>query len=105
MKTKGTDKRVRGLFPFEVGCKVDNLTPEKKLIVVNTQELSRKRIGFIRLQPKLRLKDCDLHIGYWNIRTLLQLGKMNKVADEIAKYGLWIFQNQTQPRARNVNKR
>jgi hypothetical protein len=37
-----------------------------------------------------RIMKTDLNTGTWNIRSMLQAGKMNEIADELIKYKMQV---------------
>lgn len=46
----------------------------------------RNKDGFLDTQTQKLKRKNDLAIGIWNIRTMLQAGKMNEIAAELNKY-------------------
>lgn len=41
-----------------------------------------------RQPPTQMIKDCDLRVATWNIRTMLQPGKMEEIANELLRYNV-----------------
>jgi endonuclease/exonuclease/phosphatase family metal-dependent hydrolase len=68
--------------------------PHKKHNVTKQTQLPRKdrNNGFISRNCKLLTNmDADVKIATWNVKTMLQAGKMNEIADEMMKYKLEII--------------
>ena len=66
-----------------VGHKASNLVPEKIKTAKNAQLLKTGQMNNRRPERVLRNKKDNIYLGTWNVRTMLQPGKMQEVAEQI----------------------
>jgi len=73
-----------------VGHRASNSIPEKTIFATKSQSSTAGWIFGKRTGQRKRMKTTEFNIATWNVRSMLQAGKTEEIADELKKYNIQI---------------